>query len=195
MIVCASQADRSPNAPKGSRFSRDGLSASNQERMYHSSAILLRDGSILVSGSNPNKDVTFVKWGTSYVVEKWYPLWYSKPRPQVDSASWPASLTYGGDYWNITYTPTDSTVDPGSIKVVVIRTGFSTHGMNMGQRYMELATSYTKVQEDDDVTIHVSQMPPNANIFQPGPAMVFLVENGVPSLGKVSVLHGHPERS
>lgn len=151
--------------------------------MYHSSAILLGDGSIMVSGSNPNKDVTMVQWGTNYEVERFYPTWYSKPRPQV--SSWPSTLTYGGDYWNITYTPTSSTIDPGSIKVVVIRTGFSTHGMNMGQRYLELATSYTQMQETGEITMHVSQMPPNANIFQPGPAMIFLVENGVPSIGKL----------
>jgi len=152
--------------------------------MYHSSAILLPDGALLISGSNPNKDVTFVRWGTSYEVEKFYPLWYSKPRPEV--TGFPESLTYGGDYWNITYTPKDSTVDPSSIKVSVVRTGFSTHGMNMGQRYLELATSYTKMEATGEVTVHISQMPPNANIFQPGPAMIFFVENSVPSIGKVS---------
>jgi hypothetical protein len=62
--------------------------------MYHSTALLLTDGAILVSGSNPNKDVTFEKWGTSYEVEKFYPLWYSKPRP-VPSAL-PDSLSYVG---------------------------------------------------------------------------------------------------
>jgi hypothetical protein len=152
--------------------------------MYHSSAILLGDGSVLISGSNPNKDVTLnTMWGTTYEVEKFYPSWYSSARPQA--SGWPSSLTYGGDYWNITYTPTSSSVDPGSVKVVVIRTGFSTHGMNMGQRYLELATSYTKLEETGAITMHVSQMPPNANIFQPGPAMIFLVENGVPSMGKL----------
>lgn len=155
--------------------------------MYHSSALLLRDGALLVSGSNPNKDVTTTKWGTSYVVEKWYPSWYNQPRPQV--SGWPEGLTYGGDYFNMTYTPANSTVDPGSIKVVVIRTGFSTHGMNMGQRYLELATSYTKHDDTGAVDMHISQMPPNANIFQPGPAMIFLVENGIPSMGKVSKVH------
>ncbi|KAJ3965652.1 hypothetical protein EV361DRAFT_637520 [Lentinula raphanica] len=31
--------------------------------------------------------------------------------------------------------------------------------------------------------MHTSQMPPNPNIFQPGPAMVFVVVNGIPSNG------------
>ena len=172
-----------PNAPSGSRFTRTGLSASEHERMYHSTAILLSDGALLVSGSNPNKDVTTVKWGTSYVVEKWYPSWYSSTRPEV--SGWPENLSYGGDFFNVTYTPSNSTSDPANTKVVVIRTGFSTHGMNMGQRYLELLTSYTKAEDTGEVTMHVSQMPPNANIFQPGPAMIFLVVDGIPSFGKL----------
>jgi hypothetical protein len=67
-------------------FSRDGLTASGQERMYHSSAILLADGSVMVAGSNPNKDVTFGQWGTSYEIEKFYPAWYNKPRPDVSGS-------------------------------------------------------------------------------------------------------------
>lgn len=58
--------------------------------------------------------------------------------------------------------------------------------MNFGQRYLELATSYTQDQSTGNVTLHVAQMPPNANIFQPGPAMIFLVVDGVPSEGEVS---------
>ena len=82
-----------PNAPKGSRFDRTGLSASDHERMYHSTAVLLADGSLLVSGSNPNKDVTTAQWPTSYVVERWYPTWYNQQRPNATSA-WPTTLTY-----------------------------------------------------------------------------------------------------
>lgn len=85
-----------PSAPKGKRFNRDGLSASAHERMYHSTAVLLADGSLLVSGSNPNKDVTTVQWGTSYVVERWYPKWYNSARPQATSA-WTTSLSYVSD--------------------------------------------------------------------------------------------------
>lgn len=185
-MPCQRDTDCSPNAPLGSRFSRDGLTASGQERMYHSSAILLADGSVMVAGSNPNKDVTFGQWGTSYEIEKFYPAWYNKPRPDV--SGWPSSLSYGGDYWNITYTPKDTSIDPASVKIVLIRTGFSTHAINMGQRYLELATSYTKTEDTNEITVHVSQMPPNANIFQPGPAMIFLVENGVPSTGKLVMI-------
>ena len=62
--------------------------------------------------------------------------------------------------------------------------------MNFGQRYLELATSYTKQSDTGEVIMHVSQMPPNANIFQPGPAMLFLVVDGIPSMGEVRGISG-----
>jgi hypothetical protein len=58
--------------------------------------------------------------------------------------------------------------------------------MNFGQRYLELGATYTLMKDTNEVTMHVSQMPANANIFQPGPAMIFLVVDGVPSTGQVS---------
>ncbi|ORX34898.1 glyoxal oxidase N-terminus-domain-containing protein [Kockovaella imperatae] len=171
-----------PNAAPGQRFSRQGLSPSNQERMYHSTATLLPDGAILVAGSNPNKDVTTTKWGTSYVVEKFYPLWYSEPRP-VPTSDWPENLSYGGEAFNVTYQSSGNN-SVSNTKVVVIRPGFSTHCMNFGQRYLELSTTFTSDETSGEVTMHVAQMPSNANIFQPGPALIFLVVDGVPSIGQ-----------
>jgi hypothetical protein len=60
--------------------------------------------------------------------------------------------------------------------------------MNFGQRYLELETSYTKDEDKDDITLNVSQMPPNANIFQPGPAYIFLVVDGIPSQGEMIMI-------
>ncbi|WVN88451.1 uncharacterized protein L203_103662 [Cryptococcus depauperatus CBS 7841] len=174
-----------PSAPAGSRWTRKGLGETTQERMYHSAAILLADSSILISGSNPNKDVTFEQWPTTYSVEQWYPLWYNKERPTA--SGWPTSLSYGGDYFNVSYTPSKSSSADDS-KVVVIRTGFSTHAINFGQRYLELNSTYTKDESSGQVTMHVAQMPNNPNVFQPGPAMIFLVVDGVASQGKMIMI-------
>jgi len=54
--------------------------------------------------------------------------------------------------------------------------------MNMGQRSLQLNHTYT-VNNDGSIAFHVSQMPPNANIFQPGPAFVWVTINGIPSNG------------
>jgi hypothetical protein len=60
--------------------------------------------------------------------------------------------------------------------------------MNMGQRYLQLQNTYT-VSSNGDITLHVAQVPPNSNLFQPGPAWVYVVVNGIPSNG-TSVLVG-----
>lgn len=65
-------------------------------------------------------------------------------------------------------------------KAVIIRTGFSTHALNMGQRHIELRTSFTG-HDDGSATLHVAQLPPNPAILAPGPALFFVVVNGVPS--------------
>jgi len=70
----------------------------------------------------------------------------------------------------------------------VIRPGFSTHAMNMGQRFVQLDSSYTG-NTDGSGVLHVSQLPPNPAILAPGPAWIFVVVNGVPSVG-VQVMCG-----
>lgn len=178
-----------PTAARGSRFSTEGLSQMQVQRMYHSTAILLEDGSVLTAGSNPNADVTFTNQAnytnTEYRLEQWYPLWYNQPRPTQPNIT---QIAYGGGSFDVPLSSSDLSNNITNIqtaKMVIIRSGFATHGVNFGQRYLELNSTYT-ANQDRTVggTLHVSNMPPNANIFQPGPAMAFLVVNGVPSNGQ-----------
>jgi len=91
-----------PSKPQGQRLSNKGLGFSDHERLYHSSAILAPDGSVLIAGSNPHQDVALnmtlgvqpQAYNTSYVIEKWYPPWYFDTRPQPDQL--PDTLPYGG---------------------------------------------------------------------------------------------------
>ncbi|KAL0064280.1 hypothetical protein AAF712_008724 [Marasmius tenuissimus] len=175
-----------PNAKAGSRWSNQGLATSSIARLYHSSAILLPDGSVMIAGSNPNVDVnTTTTFPTEYRAEIFYPPYFAATtRPEPSGI--PKTLTYGGQPFDITI-PAKSYSGKGNdaaenTKVVVIRPGWTTHGMNMGQRYLQLNSTYT-VNKDGSLTIHASQMPPNANIFQPGPAWVYVVVNDVPSKG------------
>jgi hypothetical protein len=57
---------------------------------------------------------------------------------------------------------------------------------SQGQRYLELESAYSHNQDTGVTTVTVAQMPPNPNLFQPGPALVFYVVDGIPSLGEVS---------
>ncbi|KAF7291647.1 CAP10 domain-containing protein [Mycena chlorophos] len=175
-----------PDAPSGSRWSNDGLSTSSIARLYHSSAILLPDASVLVAGSNPNVDVnTSTIYPTQYEAEIFYPPYFSATVRPIPSGM-PATLTYGGDWFNITI-PASSysgSADDAAANttVALVRPGWTTHGMNLGQRYMQLNNTYT-VNSDSSITLHTSQVYPNPNLFQPGPAFVYVVVNGIPSNG------------
>ncbi|KAF8837565.1 glyoxal oxidase [Paxillus ammoniavirescens] len=181
-----------PNAPKGSRWSNAGLSSSSIPRMYHSSAMLLPDASVLIAGSNPNYDVTLdVPFPTTYTAEVFYPPYFAASfRPQVSGI--PKTLSYGGSYFNITVTPTSyantsANNAAANTTVILSRGGFTTHAMNMGQRHLQLNNTYT-VNKDGSYVLHVAQVPPNANLLTPGPALMFVVVNGIPSNGTMVIV-------
>ncbi|KAF5351680.1 hypothetical protein D9756_007693 [Leucocoprinus leucothites] len=175
-----------PNAPAGQRWSQDGLKASTVPRMYHSAATLLPDGSVMVSGSNPNSDYNVepkIKYPTEYRTELFYPSYYNERRPQPKGLL--SQLSYGGPTFDIQLDSDDlfgNVSNVNNTRVVIIRTGFSTHAMSMGQRYLELEHSYTGY-DNNTATLHVRQLPPNPAILAPGPAFIFVVVNDVPSVG------------
>ncbi|KAK4687301.1 hypothetical protein P7C73_g2818, partial [Tremellales sp. Uapishka_1] len=177
-----------PKQPSGSRWSKAGVSSI--PRMYHSSATLLPDGTVFISGSNPNADYcdpttcpasSGYKYWTQYQVEIFHPDYADHVKPAPTGL--PTTFTYGGDYFNVSLTMDDLFNDPLNInktKAVIIRTGFSTHSMNMGMRHVELDTSFT-TNDDGSATLHVAQLPPNPAILVPGPALLFIVVDGIPS--------------
>lgn len=180
-----------PTAPRGSRWSNKGFNSSPIPRLYHSSAILLPDASVLIAGSNPNVDVnTSAFFPTTYKAEIFYPPYFSamtRPAPM----GMPKTLTYGGNPFNITIPATsyagssDDAAD--ATTVVLMRGGFTTHAMNMGQRHLQLNSTST-VNDDGSITLHVAQVPPNPNIFQPGPAFIFVNIRGIPSNGSYLIV-------
>ncbi|KAI0057765.1 DUF1929-domain-containing protein [Artomyces pyxidatus] len=184
-----------PGAPAGSQWTTDEMAPSTIPRMYHSTATLLPDGSVFVAGSNPNFDYNVadnVTYKTEYRIEKFFPPYFNQRRPAPRGL--PTSLTYGGSYFDISLAPEDLLGDlhnVGSAKVVVLRTGFSTHGQNMGQRMVQLETAFA-IGTDGSATLHCSQLPPNPAVIAPGPALLFVVVAGVPSVG-VQVMLGSGE--
>ncbi|WFD19975.1 (methyl)glyoxal oxidase [Malassezia caprae] len=191
-----------PDKPQGQRLEYDGFGHSDYPRLYHSSAILAPDGSVLVAGSNPHMDVAILPpndqldtkyeaFNTTYVMEKWYPDYYFEERPVPHNL--PKVIGYGGDTFNITvpakYMNPDNNANEmaNRTRIFVIRTGFSTHAYNFGQRSLELENTFT-VQDDGSVEFMVNPMPTNMNLFVPGPAMLFVTVNGVPSHGKFVML-------
>ncbi|KAF5340247.1 hypothetical protein D9611_007799 [Ephemerocybe angulata] len=180
-----------PKAPAGQRWSNKGFDTSPIARMYHSSAMLLPDGSVLIAGSNPNVDVNKTTlYPTEYRAEVFYPPYFSatvRPAP----SGIPSKLTYGGDPFDITIPASSysgSANDAADNTVVaVMRGGFTTHAMNMGQRFLQLNNTYT-VNQDGSIVLHCSQMPPIPEIFQPGPAWIYVTVKGIPSNGSYVIV-------
>jgi len=155
--------------------------------LYHSSAILLPDGSVFIAGSNPNPDVeTDHIYPTEYRTEKFYPWYYNLARPQPTDL--PSQLGYGGNYFNVGLSGASllglsKGVAVTRARAVIIRPGFSTHGVNMGQRYLQL-NSTASANSDNSITMYISQVPPNPALFPPGSALLYIVVDDVPSVGK-----------
>jgi hypothetical protein len=82
-----------------------------------------------VSGSNPNSDVNYnTPYPTEYRVERFYPSYYNERRPEPQGL--PRQLSYGGSYFNVSLTLDDlfgNMNNTKNVKVMVMRTGFSTH--------------------------------------------------------------------
>ncbi|KAJ8494999.1 hypothetical protein ONZ51_g1976 [Trametes cubensis] len=161
-----------PNAPAGSRWSREGL-----DGKHHPAHVPFQRHS-------PPRWLRLGIW-----IEPACGLY--GPGCEVPYGGLLKQLSYGGPYFNVSLTHDDLAGDVNNIKnteVILLRTGFSTHTMNMGQRFLQLNSTYTG-NADGSGVLHVSQVPPNAALFAPGPALLFVVVNGVPSVG-VQVMVG-----
>ena len=193
-----------PERPQGKRLEYANYGSSKIARLYHSSAILVPDGSVLVAGSNPHMDVSYLPpndqldtkyeaFNTTYALEQWYPSYYFERRPEP--MGMPEVIKYGGDSFNITVDAhymnpnKNANAMANNTKIMVIRPGFSTHAVNFGQRSLQLENSYV-VNKNGSVTFIVNPMPSNMNIFVPGPALLFVTVNGIPSKGKYVFLGG-----
>jgi hypothetical protein len=129
-----------------------------EKRWYHSTAVLLPDGSVLSAGTNNEQN------GRIY-----YPSYFSGTRPVVTAAP-TSAVSYNGTF-QLTLADTSVTVS----KVTLIRLNATTHGFDQGQRFIEC--DFTQ----SGTTLTVTS-PKNNSIAPPGYYMVFAVSSsGVPS--------------
>lgn len=130
-------------------------------RGYHSAAILLPDGSVIVGG-DPN--------GASTPNERYLPSYFFKPRPAITSA--PATVTHGAVFSVQTATPAAIS------EVILMRPGAVTHGFNHNQRYIGCVITGTTA------TAVSATAPPDGTIAPPGYYLLFVLDHDrAPSTG------------
>lgn len=143
------------------------LAAMTVPRMYHSTAILLPDARILAAGHVPlpNPDQSLRDSINPQIAETRMEIYepgylFRGERPVILSA--PVRADYGQ-----TFTLDVDHVDPIT-SVMMVRPGTTTHAFDSGQK----ATLLEIVSETDGrLTVRA---PPNGNVSQPGPHMVFV---------------------
>ncbi|GAA5885153.1 hypothetical protein JCM6882_007252 [Rhodosporidiobolus microsporus] len=160
----------SPNAEKGKRFT-DGFATTTLERLYHSSATLLPDGSVWVAGSNPNDGVSTVTYRTRYEVEIFSPPYMSMTRPTYSGLA--SKILYGKSYTLTVNVPAGTK----KVQVALIDIGYSTHGVHMSNRYVELEATLS----GKTLTF---KAPKNTGIYPPAPGWIYILADGIPSKGK-----------
>ncbi|KAI3673254.1 hypothetical protein L6452_39371 [Arctium lappa] len=175
-----------PDNPVTSRF--EVQNPSTVPRMYHSTAILLRDGRILVGGSNPHQYYNFtnVLFPTELSLESFSPSYLdtnsSGLRPTIISPTTQTNIQYNQQIV-IRFTVSNP-VDPNLISVTLVAPSFNTHSFSMNQRLVVLdgSNSTTKVVGKSTYEVNVTT-PPSVNIAPTGYYMLFVVHQEVPSEG------------
>ncbi len=144
------------------------MSSMKTPREYHSTALLLPDARVLVSGMG--FDFGQVPDQTNAEIFS-PPYLFKGARPTISSA--PAQIPYGSNF-------SVTTPDYASIsKVVLIRTGATTHFFDQNTRYVPLAFQQTT----GGLTV---TGPVDGNLAPPGYYMLFLVNgSGVPSVASI----------
>jgi len=152
-----------PTKPLNHRFTV--MANTTVARMYHSEALLMDDGRVLVSGSDPQDD----RFPEEYRVEVFIPpyLMGNPVQPKVTITAGQSDWAYGGTY--------TFSVDQTITKVSLLGVGGSTHGNSMGQRILMPAF----VCSGGACTVTA---PPNNHVCPPGWFQLFALNaNGVPS--------------
>ena len=178
-----------PSMPLGQRWSTGATSSI--ARLYHSVALLLLDGTLMIAGSNPVQmpvltpvpnQVPSEDYVTEFRVEIFTPPYLQGDNANLrptDIVLSSLALTANGAAFIVTLiAPLGAT----TIQVVLYHGGFVTHSLHMNHRMIVLdTTGWVAGATAQNLTV---TMPPNSNVAPPGPYVVYCVVDGVPGIGQ-----------
>ncbi|GKB35857.1 aldehyde oxidase GLOX1-like protein [Tanacetum coccineum] len=156
-------------------------------RVYHSTAVLLRDGHVLVGESNPHDKYKFtnILYPTELSLEAFSPSYMdsnsSDTRPRIILPVNNYINRYGKQVV-IVFT-VSGIVDRSSIKVTMVSPSFNTHSFSMNQRLLVLDSGVaSKIMGISRYQVVVTA-PPSGNIASAGNYLLFVVHKDIPSPG------------
>lgn len=165
----------------GTRF--EVQTASSRPRMYHSTAILLRDARVLVGGSNPHEFYRFTKvlFPTDLTLEAFSPSYVNALRPKIVAPFSQSKITYGQTV-HVRFTVPPGRIDASSVMVTMVAPSFTTHSFSMNQRLLVLSGGNLVTVAGNTHEIPVAA-PGSVNLAPSGYYLLFVCHQGIPSEG------------
>ncbi|KAI4336241.1 hypothetical protein L6164_014790 [Bauhinia variegata] len=180
----------SPNKPLGKRFRV--LKSTKIPRMYHSAAIVVPDGRVLVAGSNPHGRYTFhkVTYPTELRLEAFVPHYmnrrYHSWRPtnlSIEYGSGGVTAAHGigyGTEFIVGFLVRKKNIE---VEFSAYAPPFTTHSFSMNQRMLKLRSKNMETSKDGWVKAIV-EAPPSPNVAPAGYYLLTVVNGGIPSMSQ-----------